>query len=356
MNLKNTARLLLIISVFLIKSLLASEPTIVPQEANLLREMMGRFANSEGTPLFEPAQESPQVLVGKLQGRDVFFYGIEKDQQPKIDFRKLKTEIARRMGLPNRKLVQIVGDSAQFGKEGTQFVRKFLRPYFEENCILEYGFTGYSTRSNEKDSDELDVNTFLNEYITDNPGQAYKVLANVVGHSIVALEQWGCKGSPSISHYVMVYNQHGMKTGFTTFGDDVMASDYIQSPDDGDILLLMEGGPQSFRQSLNVLQHDVPVKAIFNIRSMDRRAFFSAAEFFSLVKKALAENPDLSPQSVQDILAAYLKTHQAWDPEKPDADTKEKIFYSSVEEFINKKIFKKLLDKVEIIDAANASE
>lgn len=322
--------------------------TMTPDQeiAHALHKTIERFANQEGEALFEPASYSPKVLNHEICGTQATFYGIEKDAQKQIDFAQMKQDIAKRMGVESQKLIQIVGDSNQFSEEGTKIGRKFVTPYFEGNHILEYGFTGYLTDDRKK----LDVNSLLNEYVANNPKQTYRVLANVVGHSIHALEKWGCKVSP-VSNYVVVYNKYGMEEGFTKFGDDVIASDNIQSPKDGDILLMLEGGPQSFKQAINVLRNDVPVKALFNIRSQDRRAFFSATEFFYLVKQELLKNVDLSSEEVKNILDEYLKTHEAWDSKKPDAGTKEALFFSTVDQFINEKIYTKLLDKVEIIDA-----
>ncbi len=131
----------------------------------------------------------------------------------------------------------------------------------------------------------------------------------------------------------------------------MVASDYIQTPLDGDLMLMLEGGPQTFKQAVNVLQNDVPIKALFNIRSIDRRKFFSATEFFYLVQQELLKTPDLGAEQVKGILKKYLQTHEAWDSSKPDAGTKEALFYSTAQEFVNKQVYKKLIEKVDITDA-----
>ncbi|BCS83760.1 hypothetical protein QLL95_gp0363 [Cotonvirus japonicus] len=176
------------------------------------------------------------------------------------------------------------------------------------------------------DYKQLDVNSFVNEYLDKHPDQAGRVIANIVGHSILALDKWDCSGSAKISNYVIVYNKNGMNDGFTKFGDDIITSDHILSAKNGDFVILLEGGPQSFKQSLNVLRNDIPIKALFNIRSRDRQDFFSATEFFYLVGQQLLINPELPPESVGVILDTYLKSHKAWDHNKHDADTKKKPF------------------------------
>ncbi|WP_010302523.1 hypothetical protein [Candidatus Odyssella thessalonicensis] len=314
--------------------------------AKVLHTHIDKFAHGEGTPLATQNGLVKQLRMTTKLG--IYkFYGIAKDNQAYLDFLALKGEIAQQMGVKDQKLVQIVGDSNQFSEEGTIIAREFLTPHLEGNHILEYGFTGYLT----DDRARLDTNSLLNEYIEDNPHQAYRVLANVVGHSIYALEQWGCKASPQVKSYVVVYNENGMGERFTKFGDDVTVSDYIQSPADGDMLLLLEGGAQSFKQAVNVLKKNVPIKALLNIREPERRLFFSAAEFFYLVKQELLRKSNLSQKEVRAILKNYLRTHAAWDNRKPDADTKEELFSATVEEFIKDDIYKKLLTKVEVINA-----
>lgn len=272
------------------------------------------------------------------------FYGIDQKNINKINYVQLKTDLVNIMGLKTRRMVQIVGSSNQFSVEGTKLAREFLKPYFEGEHILEYGYTVHITA----DMVKLDINSFLNEYIEENPSEAHRVLANVVGHTLTALNDWGCKVSDKVSNFVIVYNDNGMQEGFTKFGDDVIASDYIMSAEDDDLLLIVEGGPQSFRQAVNVLEKDVKVVALGNVREEKDRKFFSTAEFFDLVKIALVKNLDLTGQDVKQILDEYLVNHEAWDPSRPDASTKAGLFYSTVDDFINKGIYKKLLDRLDV--------
>ncbi|MDP1723372.1 MAG: hypothetical protein Q8L85_01550 [Alphaproteobacteria bacterium] len=272
------------------------------------------------------------------------FYGIDQKNLNKTNYVQLKTDLINKMGLKTRRMVQIVGSSNQFSVEGTQLAREFLKPYFDGEHIIEYGYTGHIN----DDLSKLDINSFLNEYIEQNPNETHRVLANVVGHTFTALNLWGCKVSDKVSNFVVVYNDYGMQEGFTKFGDDVIASDYIMSAEDDDLLVIVEGGPQSFRQAVNVLEKGVNVVALGNVREEKDRKFFSTAEFFDLVKTALLKNLDLTGQDIKQILDSYLSNHEAWDPTRPDASTKEGLFYSTVADFINRGIYKKLLNRLDV--------
>jgi hypothetical protein len=179
-----------------------------------------------------------------------------------------------------------------------------------------------------------------------NPQEAYRVLANVVGHTVLALENWGCKGQSRTSHYVVVYNQHGMKEGFTKFGDDVIASDFIMSKDDNDLLVVIEGGWQSFKQSLNALSLGVKIEALSNVREEADKKLFSSAELFHLVKQAMTANPDMSKEDLAKIFTTYMDNHEAWDKSRPDAETKEALYKASVDQFLNSGVYKKILTHV----------
>lgn len=272
------------------------------------------------------------------------FYGINHKNLKTTDYKNLKSQLVEKMGLKTRRMVQIVGSSNPFSVEGTKIARDFLRPYFEGDHMLEYGFTGHIN----EDRSKLDINSFLNEYIEENPLQSYRVLANVLGHSVMALNNWGCKVSNLVGHFVVVFNEHGMGEGFTKFGDDVIASDYIMTPDDDDLLVVVEGGAQSFRQAVNVLEKGVKVVALGNVREEGEKIIFSATEFFNMVKQELMLNPDLTPERVKEILQSYLSNHFAWDVRRPDAATKEALFYSTVDDFVDKGIYKKLRDHFDV--------
>ncbi len=312
-------------------------PSDMTEISGCLRRAMTTFST-------EPSEELIHVSEDMLADRPILFYGVRQEKQALLPFKDFKQALQECMKVKSPKLVQLVGDSNKFSPEGTRAAVSFTTPFFEGDHMLEYGFTGYLNA----DRGQLDVNSLLNAYVEDHPDQAYRVLGNVVGHSIVALEKWGCRVPNTISIYVMVFNEFGMDEGFTKFGDDVIVSDSLLSAEDGDFLVVIEGGAQSFKQAINVLKNDVPVKALTNVRTEKDREFFSASEFFLHVQKALKADQELAPEAVRGLMNTYMETHVAWNKDRPDAATKEALFYSTMEEFIEKRIYQKLLDKVEI--------
>lgn len=279
-----------------------------------------------------------------IESDEGFFYGIDQKKLEALDYKELKNSLLAKMNLKTRRMVQIVGSSNPFSVKGTKIVREFLKPHFLGDHMIEFGYTGHINQ----DSSKLDINSFLNEYVEDNPSEAHRVLANVVGHSVIALNLWGTKVSSLVSNFVVVFNEHGMGEGFTKFGDDVMASDFIMSPEDNDLLVVIEGGAQSFRQAVNVLEKGVQVVALANVREEVEKIVFSAAELFALVRSELEVNPDLSPEDVKEIVKTYLSNHWAWDPRRPDASTKKALFDSAVADFVEKGIYKKLLSDLHV--------
>lgn len=282
-------------------------------------------------------------------GLPYYFFGVEKDKQTEIPFAKLKAKIAKVMKVRPQNMLEIIGDSAQFSEAGSNYVRKVLREEFSGNHIIEYGFTGYTKGK------ELDINSFVNEYVDENPTQAYKILANILGHTHMALTQWGTSGSSHVRNFVVVYTQDGMTQepvynkegmkvrGFTTFGDDIIISDHILQAKDGDRMICVEGGVQSFRQVMNALSLNVPVDLIYNVRVAAREPFFSTARFLNQVKDAFVDNQAPSPELVQKIYDAYNATLQSiWDVSKADYLTKKALFETAIQDFINQGIYKRI--------------
>jgi hypothetical protein len=282
-------------------------------------------------------RERPNSQIQVLD-RNGIYYGLHYDALSTLDYAALKRQIVSNMKAESSKITQLVGDSHNFSKTGTGIAREFIAQYLRGKHIIEYGFTGYLV-----DGDELDLNSLVNEYIEANPGEAYRVLANVVDHTVTALSVWGCRVSSKVRHYVVVYGSQS-----TRFGDDVLASDLILNKHDNDLLVVVEGGAQSFTQIVNVLENDVHVVGLVGVRSPERRKFFSATEFLAVVKRELEEDPDIPTERVKEIADKYMSSHLAWDPSKPDADTKGSMFYSTMERFINKRVYKKLTELVEI--------
>lgn len=285
-------------------------------------------------------KEQVDAVIDQKDGK--IYYGLSQADLEKVNYPKLKEQIARKMGLKGKRLVQVVGSSKPFSPEGTRAARDFITPFLSGDHIIEYGFTGHVRPAEGK----LDINSFVSEFVEKNPQEAYRVLANVVGHTVIALEKWGCKGQPRTSNYVIVYNQHGMNEGFTKFGDDVIASDFIMSKEDNDLLVVIEGGWQSFKQSLNALSLDIKIEALANVREEADKKLFSTAELFHLVKQAMVKSPDMPKEELVKIFTTYMDNHEAWDKTRPDAETKAALYRASVDQFLNSGVYKKILTHV----------
>ncbi len=308
---------------------------------------INHFAAREGKPLANKdvtPVEHVRVLAG--DSHDQTFIGIHHNDVERVNYGRLKTALLEKKGITTRRTVQIVGDSNEFSPEGTLAARAFIHPYFEGDHMLEYGYTGYMNPK------ALDINSTLNEWLEDHPDQAFRVVANVVGHSVHALKSWGCRVSDKPQHFVVVYNDFGMDEGrtkdqrFTRFGDDVVPSDNIMSAEDNDTLVVIEGGAQSFRQAVNVMKNGVRVSALYGVRPADREAqFFSAAGYFALVQELLNDSDRDAAVTEADIRAlteTYMQTHEAWDANRPDAETKAALFESSMKEFIEGGVYRSL--------------
>jgi predicted ATPase len=287
------------------------------------------------------------------------FFGVHQNElkkigaqdlaEVKIFFAQFKSKITRLMGVKKNNAMQLIGDSNQFTREGTEWAREFLKRRFAQAGLIEYGFTGYKTAY------KSDVNTFVNEYLDQNPSQAYRVLANIVGHTVMALNQWGTSGSPYVRNFVVVYNDAGAVdlpkyndkfekvAGFTTFGDDIIISDFFFNPADNDRFVCLEGGAQSFKQATNALIIGVPVICVYNLRKPENEQFFSAARFFKLINDAYANGNEPTKEDVKRIYDSYVKTLTSlWDARRPDYETKKALFEIAIKQFIDQGIYEKI--------------
>jgi hypothetical protein len=246
-------------------------------------------------------------------------------------------------GKTSSPMIQVVGDSSQFSVNGTLQARTFISQFLRDDYLIEYGFTGHDTW---KINQTMDTNSFVTEYAKANPNQAYRIVGNVVGQTVTALETWDCTASNNVNCFVVVYNDKGMQEGFTKFGDDVLVSDFIMSAAYGDKLILVEGGAQSFKQAANALEHNIPIEALYGIgiRKPDDRKFFSTSQFFAFltINSEGSDTANLTEARARELFEIYLADHKAWNPTRPDADTKEKLFRASAEDFFNKHLYKKI--------------
>ena len=275
------------------------------------------------------------------------FFGVHVDQEANVNFAEFKQKVMEHVRTPGFPTVQLIGDSNQFSQPATQFARKFLEREFAGAKLIENGYTGHQS-----DGRELDVNSLLNEYVDRDPAQAQRVIANVLGHTETAINKWGCYVSPCITNFVVVYNDYGMDDKMRThFGDDVIISDNFLRPECGDYVICLDGGIQSFLQVCNSLLVGVPVKFVYNMRKADNHPpreagrkphFFSTAEFFATLAKSFEGRNVPTEETVRALYEEYAQTHEAWDPTRPDAETKAGLFDKAMDKLFNQGAYENL--------------
>lgn len=340
-----------------IQCFLIAAALIIPCLANAMPDIgevincfAGKNNNYDIKPFFGPIRLIDVVMHNKTY----HFYGVHFKDQESVDFGQFNQKLLANMGCKGKTIVQVVGDSNRFSAEGTSFGRKFVRQRLHDDAVLEYGYTGYKTGGQ-----ELDANSFLNEFVDENPEQAGRMLANVLGHTVWAINKWGCYVSPHVHHFVVVYNDagiteepkfncEGIKTaGFTTFGDDVKMSDFVCNK-----LICLEGGAQSFLQTVNVLQQGNTVEIVYNLRKPDDTKMFSAARFLQQVDVACSDKVP-SKKEVWDLFAHYAsKLNSMFNETKPDYKTKKALFEKAISAFIDGGLYERVHSHCTFYNAA----
>ncbi len=266
------------------------------------------------------------------------YFGIHEKDQTTVDYKQLKKHIIEQMHISKSpKILEIVGDSNTFSKEGTIFASENLKKFQEPlgiKTIFEYGYTGHA------EGEKVDVNGLINEFANNNNTKAHAILANIVGHSYTALTDWKCTASPYIRFFTVIYNNAGMTNEtFTKFGDDVQTTEALC-----DGMVCLEGGIQSFRQVVTILDKGLPILFIGNIREEKDKVFFGTATFLHRIKKISKSNKNLSPNDVLNIYKKYEETlKNPWDQNRPDHKTKKKLFETALADFIKKDLYKKVI-------------
>ena len=319
---------------FLITLILFSQSILPSSEIKKIVEdilfVSSKFLNNEGKII------STTNFLQFFEYDNKKYFGIHKNKQEELSFQQIRTEILKKLNLPDyTKITQIIGDSAQFSKEGTRYAQSYLYKKIEDkNILILWGFTGYGTFQ----SETLDTNQLVNNWIDADTSRATRCLANVVDfHTIKAINNWGCNISPNVKNLYIVYDE-------AKFGDDIISSDSIT-----DIAICLEGGIQSFCQITNFLANDIKVFGISNLRGKKHQAsydpsskkylnYFSAAEFLYLLSK---KNPK-SVKDVENFKTKYLKTRHLFNSSRPDAETKSALFEKAWKKFIEKKLWTKL--------------
>ena len=198
------------------------------------------------------------------------------------------------------RIVQVVGDSGtSFDKDRIREAQQVLERHAGNGSIIEYGMTSRGD----------DANWLVGDYIEKNTVAAERVLANVVGESVHALES-GWTGSERVKYFVLLYQKGHLPT---RFGEDMWLSDGTMSAETGDVILCFEGGVQALSQCVNALERGIKVVAVPNLRPSINDMRFSAAELLSIVE-GVKDSSRLEPE-----LKQYLDEHWPEDTTKVDS-------------------------------------
>ncbi len=334
----------------------------VVTERFMLGDVIDCFAGHNTKYQIKEFMPSVRLIEFEHKGKTLRFFGVHVDKQKEVNFPALKAKLMEVMGITNKKLVQVVGDSGVrvFSKQGSDYARSILEDRFANCGIIEYGYTGY------QNPDEYDVNALVNEYIDQHPDQAHRVLANIVGHIHIALNKWGCYASPLVQNFVIVYNNDGMVrypkydekgnkvAGFTVFSEDVVMSDYMLQAVDGDVTISLEGGTQCWKQIINMLERSISAELIYNIRVSHKQHHFSVARFL----RAIEINKPSLPEHVREIRKSYEQAlEHLWDTTRQDnsdmnyGEIKKKLLNECMEELINKNLYQRVSKLCTFFDA-----
>ncbi len=101
----------------------------------------GKNDRYEIKPYFGPIR---LIEIASVKGAPYRFYGVHIDAQNDVDFSTLRKRVLAFASTEVQSIVQVVGDSGpkSFDEAGTAYGRDFLREFFEQPVLIEYGFTG----------------------------------------------------------------------------------------------------------------------------------------------------------------------------------------------------------------------
>ena len=115
------------------------------------------------------------------------------------------------------------------------------------------------------------------------------------------------------------------------------------SPETNDVLVVIEGGPLSFIQTVNALKKDITITGLFNIKQENQRGYFSTAEFLYTVKSKLDRDPNLTREGVSAIYQSYCNTPGTFNWHDKNQDIKEKFEHAMNNDFIEQDLYEKLV-------------
>jgi len=164
----------------------------------------------------------------------------------------------------NRRIVQVIGDSLpNFLPTLSHSIKKHIfNALADTECsIVLYGASGIRDESG-----NVDTNQILNDWIDENPDRRSRRVWGLLTDkgSIQAINEFQYTVSSNCKNFIVT-------TGNASFGDDVKLSDQLT-----DLAILIDGGVQSFEQSVNILlRPGTHIHAVMNARATKEK--FSGA-------------------------------------------------------------------------------
>jgi hypothetical protein len=183
---------------------------------------------------------------------------------------------------PGRNL-QIIGDSLPaYDRDSREVLIRAI-----DSLINDFGITSviYGLTGKVGVNGCVDINQIVNEWLDDDPKIRSRYVWGVVSDigTVDAISKHEYTVSDKCVNFIVV-------TGGASFGDEIRLTDAMT-----DVLLIAEGGVQSFCQAVNVLARpNTTVYAYPDLRSGDSPARFSAARFLHYIKTHCRNlSPDL---------------------------------------------------------------
>lgn len=337
-----------------LKTEVEKKPSTVEKLISLSREAFLEFdkiseSKGEYKPIFQKGV-NVRILEGNVKvcsierdGKSYTIFGVEKDQQEGINFESLRPKIATEMKAESQLFSQVIGDSAKFCEEGTEFANKQFYRFSNiiENNVIVYGGTG------KHDGKKADANGLVNKWADEHPEQCHRILANIVDkHTPIAINEWKNSISENIRNFYLVYSK--TKEPSTLFGADTLSSDGLTNATS----LCCEGGVQSLRQASVLLNKGVPVIGVTGLRdySDPKRAYeegtglpwMSTASFLSFMKKKIATLSKLTSDVLKKNVDEYFSKYALYNSKAGDSCTKKGLLDKFYNQFYSDEVWKKL--------------
>lgn len=310
---------------------------------NLVRDSRSAFIHNDH--LVKTLESGVKFFTQEINGKEYRIFGIKSANQSKIDFEKLRQEISNELGFKETKdFIQIIGDSQNFSSAGTDFCRKYLSTYLQKNkeCIILYGLTGHIDSTGIR----ADTNHFVSEWLDKDITQSKRIVANVVDkHTVSAIDTWGCTVPYSIKNYFLVYTDG--PEAEVKFGGDIPSSDGLTNRQ----AICFDGGMQSLRQIIYMLNSNIKIIALHNLRDLNdpksfdketKLPYLSAAEYLYFLKNKIKKPETTTSDEIKEYSKEYLSTHALYNPKQLDGDTKEQLLNDAMTQFYQNEIWKKL--------------